>query len=96
MIQGWRQPRISSPRPTLDGQAFLASHDPLVCGSPVIDQVVDREVLPLVVYRMRPTPPRELLASIPGVALLDHADASACCGALVLREGSGMNSLSTE
>ncbi|NNL64910.1 MAG: (Fe-S)-binding protein, partial [Myxococcales bacterium] len=26
-------------------------------------------------------PPRELLASIPGVTLVDHADASACCGA---------------
>jgi hypothetical protein len=28
VIQGWRQPRISSPRPTLDGQAFLAEADP--------------------------------------------------------------------
>jgi YYY domain-containing protein len=28
VIQGWRQPRISSPRPTLDGQAFLAAADP--------------------------------------------------------------------
>jgi YYY domain-containing protein len=28
VIQGWRQPRVSSPRPTLDGQAFLAEADP--------------------------------------------------------------------
>jgi hypothetical protein len=28
VIQGWRQPRISSPRPTLDGQAYLAEADP--------------------------------------------------------------------
>jgi len=28
ILQGWLQPRISSPRPTLDGQAFLATADP--------------------------------------------------------------------
>lgn len=28
IAQGWRQPRIESPRPTLDGQAFLAQADP--------------------------------------------------------------------
>jgi len=28
IAQGWLQPRISSPRPSLDGQAFLASRDP--------------------------------------------------------------------
>jgi YYY domain-containing protein len=28
IVQGWRLPRISSPRPTLDGQAFLATQDP--------------------------------------------------------------------
>ena len=28
IAQGWLQPRISSPRPTLDGQAFLADADP--------------------------------------------------------------------
>jgi YYY domain-containing protein len=28
VFQGWREPRISSPRPTLDGQAFLAEADP--------------------------------------------------------------------
>ncbi len=27
VAQGWLQPRISSPRPTLDGQAFLATRD---------------------------------------------------------------------
>jgi YYY domain-containing protein len=26
--QGWMQPRVVSPRPTLDGQAFLRNHDP--------------------------------------------------------------------
>jgi len=28
IAQGWMLPRITSPRPTLDGQAFLASQDP--------------------------------------------------------------------
>ena len=28
IAQGWLQPRMASPRPTLDGQAFLAEHDP--------------------------------------------------------------------
>lgn len=28
VAQGWMNPRINSPRPTLDGQAFLASEDP--------------------------------------------------------------------
>ncbi len=28
IAQGWLQPRIASPRPTLDGQAFLAAADP--------------------------------------------------------------------
>ena len=28
IAQGWLQPRIASPRPTLDGQAFLAAQDP--------------------------------------------------------------------
>jgi YYY domain-containing protein len=28
IAQGWKLPRITSPRPTLDGQAFLASQDP--------------------------------------------------------------------
>ena len=28
VAQGWKLPRITSPRPTLDGQAFLASQDP--------------------------------------------------------------------
>ena len=28
IAQGWRQPRIASPRPSLDGQAFLAKSDP--------------------------------------------------------------------
>jgi YYY domain-containing protein len=28
IAQGWLQPRMSSPRPTLDGQAFLAEKDP--------------------------------------------------------------------
>ncbi len=28
IAQGWRWPRIQSPRPTLDGQAFLATEDP--------------------------------------------------------------------
>jgi len=28
IAQGWLQPRMVSPRPTLDGQAFLAEHDP--------------------------------------------------------------------
>ena len=28
VAQGWMLPRITSPRPTLDGQAFLASRDP--------------------------------------------------------------------
>ncbi len=28
IAQGWKVPRISSPRPTLDGQAFLAVQDP--------------------------------------------------------------------
>ncbi len=26
--QGWREPRVRSPRPTLDGEAYLAGHDP--------------------------------------------------------------------
>ena len=28
IAQGWKVPRITSPRPTLDGQAFLATQDP--------------------------------------------------------------------
>jgi len=28
LAQGWLQPRVASPRPTLDGQAFLATADP--------------------------------------------------------------------
>ena len=28
LAQGWLQPRVASPRPTLDGQAFLAAADP--------------------------------------------------------------------
>jgi YYY domain-containing protein len=28
IAQGWLQPRMPSPRPTLDGQAFLRTHDP--------------------------------------------------------------------
>jgi len=28
LAQGWLQPRVASPRPTLDGQAFLAGADP--------------------------------------------------------------------
>lgn len=28
VLQGWAQPRISSPRPTLDGRAFLGKHSP--------------------------------------------------------------------
>jgi len=28
ILQGWKEPRVSSPRPSLDGRAFLESHDP--------------------------------------------------------------------